>query len=271
MPDWRMINDRDGNRYFIDANGRIYVSGEPEFRYKPVSAEGLEYYLRQGEALIKSHHKEEGLSLLKSILALPAASGRITDAQGEASRRINALIKREGERYGALDEKASLLLFRVGGEVTLANERMRYSITVPGGLTVIRRRMRKFPGYSYHGVLAGARFTDNPGAGGASADAYDVLIAVDSERFSQPLRSVTALENNWRRNLGSDTFIRAPLDVDAGRIIYTFSDAREPFYSGVEAFFVDGEYGHCVRVLCTKNVLSGSRDVILKMVRGFKR
>ena len=53
MPGWKFFKDYDGNTYYIDKNGKIRTSGKPEFKYKAVSVDGIDYYLNQGLELIK--------------------------------------------------------------------------------------------------------------------------------------------------------------------------------------------------------------------------
>lgn len=270
MPDWVMLRDRDGNRYYTDQNGKLYCSGKPEFDFKPVSAEGIDYYYQQGLDLLAGHYKAEGLTLLKSILALPATSMRIADIQAKASLHVNVLVKREGERYGSLSREASLLLYREGKEVTLVNDAMRYSLKIPGKLTVIRRRAREGgKGYVYHGLLMGIRLTDDSPRSG-SESGYDMLVAVDSERFAHEVGSVARLEQSWRKNLGWDTFRRTVLEKDTSKIIYSFVDDAVPQYSGIEGFFVRDSLGYCVRAISSKRIFDSHRDKIAAIVRGFK-
>lgn len=270
MPDWVILRDRDGNRYFADPNGRIYCSGKPEFDYKPVSAEGIDYYLQQGVSLIAGHYKAEGLALLKSILALPAASSRITDAQAKASLHINSLVRKEGTRYERLSRDASLLLYREGKDTTLVNDAMRYSMRIRGSVTVMRRRVREGgKGYVYYGILLGVRFADDtPGSG--REPGYDLLVAVDSERFPHGVASAARLEQSWRNNLGWDTFTRTVQERSAEKSIYSFVDAGYPRYSGYEGFFVRDAYGYCVRTISTKQKFDSHREGIAALMRGFR-
>jgi len=270
MPDWVILRDRDGNRYYADPNGRIYCSGKPEFDYKPVSAEGIDYYLHQGVSLIAGHHKAEGLALLKSILALPAASARITDAQAKASLHVNSLVRKEGTRYERLAREASLLLYREGKDTTLVNDAMRYSMRIRGSVTVMRRRVREGGKvYVYYGILLGVRFEDDM-PGSAREPGYDLLVAVDSERFPHGVASAARLEQSWRKNLGWDTFTRTVQERNAEKTVYSFVDAGDPRYSGFEGFFVRNNYGYCVRTISTKQKFDSRREVIAAIMRGFR-
>jgi hypothetical protein len=269
MPDWRMINDRDGNRYYFDQNGKIYTSGVPEFSWKEVSAEGIDYYYHQGVELVKSHYKVEGLVLLKSVMALSPENGRVSRVQRDASLFINEMIRREGGRYRELNEKASLLLVREGEKGVVVDDRMRFRFSVDGSVRVINRRMKSISGYDYGGLLVGVNFTDVVKSSVPRKEGYDLLVAVDSERFSEPIRTVSALERNWRNNLGADTFERTLKEKAAMKVVYALIDAKGP-YAGVEGFFVRDRYGHCVRMLCTKELFVRNRARIENMISAFE-
>ncbi len=271
MPDWKMINDRDGNKYFTDKNGKLYVPGKPDLNFKPVAAEGIDFYLSQGEELINNHYKAEGLTVLKSILALPQSGGRIVEAQEKASRRINSLSRAEGDRFKALNEEASLLVCRSGNEVFLANDRMRYGLRIKGSLKVIRRRVRNTESYSYHGVLAGINFSSGTMQTAEPAGAYDVLLAIDSEYFPQAVKSVSRLEENWRKNIGPDSLTRVVVEKNDALAVYSFDDTRGPYYSGIEAFVHNGRYGHCLRAISTQKKFPLYRDSVLQIIKNFSK
>jgi hypothetical protein len=269
MPDWVMVKDRDGNRFYMDRDGRLYVSGEPESRDKPVSAEGIDYFLHQGTELLKKGHRVHGLTLLKSIMALPPVNGRTTEAQGRASRAINEFMRKEGNRAADASDEAWLIFYRVGDEVSLIDEIMHLSILVRGTVVIVRRRHRSSGPYRYHGLLAGIRFAQSA-APAPGKQAYDALLAIDSENFAQPLSSASAFEHAFRKNLGPDSFTRLLTEKNEKRVTYSFADSREPYYSGLEGFFLSGTRGHCVRVISTKQIFESRKDEITAIMKSLK-
>ncbi len=266
MPDWILVRDPDGNRYHVDPNGKIYTSGKPEFDYRPVSAAGIAFYFNQGVELVKGGYKVEGLTLLKSILAMPAAGGKTSDYRSKASAEINRFIKKEGDRYEALDQNASILLYRLEDAVVLVNDLMRYRIEFPGEATVLRRRRRENGKYRYDGLLAGVRF---PGSAATSdSSAYDALIAIDGESFPSKINFMSALKSNWAKNLGADSFKRTPVRAGEREELSRFDDGTA--YGGYEAFFLRGRYGYCVRIIAAGPERAKNDALMEKMMRSFR-
>lgn len=265
MPDWILVRDPDGNRYHVDPNGRIYTSGKPEFDFKPVSEEGIAFYYNQGIELLRTGYKVEGLTLLKSILAMPGG-GRTADYRARASMDINGLIRREGDRYHALNRDASVLLYREKGTVVLVNDLMKYRIEFPRHVSILRRGMRADSRYEYYGLLVGVRF--NGDSAGQPAGAFDALVAIDGERFPYDIRTMDELKKNWARNLGADSFRRTAVRSDGRMQMARFDDGS--LYSGYEAFFLAGRYGYCVRIISARSGMETYGSDMEKVLRSFR-
>jgi hypothetical protein len=246
MPDWKFFRDRQGNAYYIDQAGKIRITNMAEYNYRAVSPRGIDYYLNYGTTLIQDHRVPEGLSVLKSIRALPDDNARIVQAQVRATELINSLKKRNGPRFTAQNEAASLMFIESEGGVRVINDRMYYSFRGPAGLSVIRKNNRAGLDYRYEGVLFGAR-SEQPAGGGAKA--YDFLIAVDSERYAVRFKNIDQAVELWRGIIGYDGLERRTLDKGEDRIVYEFSNRGEPRYNGVEAIFINGKFTHCARVI----------------------
>ncbi len=270
MPDWTQIIDKDNNRFFIDNNGKIWTSGKPEFDYKPVSAEGIEYYLNQGIGLIKDHNKAEGLTLLKSIMALPGRNDIVYNAQVAASKHINHLIKTEGTRYGDLNEKASLLLIKNDSSVTLINDSMKYSIKAPVFLKIISLRTRKKPDYKYCGILLACRFTDKAGEDKKGYSGYDLLIAIDSENFPYNIKDLEKYKDDWRKRIGNDTLERKIVRKNNLQIIINYKDKYPPHYSGFEAFYIKNNFGYCVKAITGAELFNKYKAEITNVIDNFR-
>jgi hypothetical protein len=270
MPDWSLIIDKDNNRYYIDKNGKIWTSGKPEFDYKPVSIEGLDYYLNQGIELIKDHNKTEGLTLLKSIMALPVTNDIVYKAQIAATKQINHLIKTEGNRYNDLNENASILLFKDGNSVTLINDNMQFSIKAEAFFKIISSRTRQKLNYKYYGILLGYRFTKEAGEDKKDYSGYDLLIAVDCEKFPYNIKNLEKFIDDWRKRTGNDTFERSIIKKNSSQIIYNYKDKYTPFYSGFEGFYIKNNFGYYLKAITSQELFRKYKTEITKVIDSFK-
>jgi hypothetical protein len=270
MPDWTLIIDTDNNRYYIDKNGKIWTSGKPEFDYKPVSAEGIEYYLNQGIELIKDHNKAEGLTLLKSIMAFPAKNDIVYKAQVKASKQINDLIKTEGTRYNDLNEQASLLLFKNNSSITLINDKMRYSINAPEFIKIISSRNRQKLEYNYNGILLGYRFTKENSGDTKGYTGYDLLIAIDSEKFPYNIKDLENYKDGWRKRTGNDTLERSLVRKNSAQIVNIYRDTHPPYYSGFEVMYIKNNFGYYLKAITSQELFQKYKTEITKAIDSFK-
>lgn len=266
MPDWKYFRDREGNTYFIDQAGKIRIIDTPQYRYRPVSARGIDYYLNYGSSLISEHRPVEALSVLKSIRALPADNNRIYRAQVKATELMETMKKRNGPRYAAMDEAASLILCRSNGVVDLINDLMRYSFRVPGEITVVRKRTRGRSGvdYRYEGVLFGVRKT------GGSGEGFEFLMAVDSDRYGVRIKTLDEAEKTWKGNIGNEGLTREILSRDDDHVLYLFRNSGAPRYEGIEGFFVNGRYSHYARVIASERGFAANRELMRRTIESFQ-
>jgi len=270
MPGWQTVEDRDGNVYFIDRNGKIWTSGKPEFYYKPVSMNGLDYYVSHGIELIRRHYYFEGLTILKSILALPASNQNVYRAQVKSSQVINTLIKREGERFTRLNARASLLLIKLENKTILIDDRMQFRVEIPHRVTVLRRNMRERLEYLYQGVLMGLTVKERMESNKNEGERFDALMVIDAERYRSRIRSVRQLEMNWENNLGGFGFKRELRDSYEHGRIYTFEGSPSSAFSGFDGFFVKGRYGYFVRIISSKKLVERYRKELHSLMKGFR-
>ena len=264
MPDWKFFKDREGNAYFIDQAGKIRVTDAVPYRYRPVSARGIDYYLHYGITLIDEHRIEEGLSVLKSILALPVDNNRVYKAQVKASERINYLKKRHGPRFSAINDSASLILIRRESAVTVTNDRMMYGFSSPDRIEVIRKRDRSGVNFRYSGILFGIG-----GAGAKPGGPYELLFAVDCEKFSLPLKDLSQAVEKWGENLGHDDLVREVVERSDTRLVQEFSYRGTPAYSGMEGIFINGTYSYFVRLLSSGTGYDANRKAIKDIMASF--
>lgn len=265
LPEWKPFRDGEGNTYHVDPAGKIWTADEPQAAHRPVSLEGMEYHINHGCALLHNHYYIEGLTLLKSICAMPVWDQRIRDAQVRASKEMNRLKLVQGPRYDRYDEAASLLLFTRGGAVTVINDLMRYRLTAPGTVAVIRSRTRGGPSYLYYGVTLGLR----TGSGKGDARAFDALLACDSERFARPVDDIATLEGAWHARLGGDAMERTVLVDEPMRRLYRIVKKDDPGLAGFEGIFLEGRFGHLLRILCPASSFEKLGVVMEKMLREF--
>ena len=270
MPDWTLIIDRDNNRFYQDNNGKIWTSGIPDFDYKPVSVEGLDYYLNQGIELIKSHKKKEGLTLLKSIMALPVKNDVTYKAQITASKEINYLIKNEGSRFNSINESASIMLFKDDNSVIVKNDGMLYSIKTPEFIKIISIKTRQKSTYKYHGILLGLKFKRDDASSMNGYSVYDLLIAIDSEKFLSEIRNVNYYADQWRKKLGNDSLNRKLIKQEKSQIINIYKDAYPPNYSGFECFHINNNYGYYLKAITSADLFIKYKLNITEIVNSFK-
>ncbi len=269
MPEWKYFRDREGNTYFIDEAGKIRITDVKKYRYLPVSSRGIDYYLNYGSTLIQDHRLEEGLSVLKSICALPADNNRTYQAQKKAMELINSLKRRNGPRFDALNESASLILFRNDDVTHVINDQMYYSFRVPCAISVIRKKDRGRAGvdYRYSGVQFGLQ---KSGAGDAQAGGFDMLMAVDSERFSVAIKNIDDAADKWKWNIGYDGLARETVSKEGGRLINQFKSGGPAVFMGMEGIFLNGNYTHCVRIVSSEAGYRANRELIRDLMESFK-
>lgn len=267
MPDWLLVRDSEGNRYYMAPTGRLYLKDKPEQGLKPVSREGLEYWFTTGKELLREGKKADGLRIMKSILALSPEDGKVARFQKMASKEINRVIRFEGDRFGGLNEKAAIIFIKSGNDQVIVNDVMRYHIRISGSMEVLRSRARNSKGYKYHGLLIGVRFIVPINT--KIVDGYDYLIGIDSEHFHYPQGTLAVMENNWRKNLGPDTFRRIKIYRDDERVVYEIDDNASS-YAGLESFIVRGRQGYCIRLLTAKKVFQDKKGELLKVIKAIR-
>ena len=267
MPDWKFFRDREGNTYFIDQAGKIRIIDAREYRFLPVTPRGIDYYLHYGAALIQEHRVTEGLSVLKSIRALPADNNRIYQAQVKATELMDALKKKNGPRFTTMNESASLIIFQTNTGIAIINDMMFYSFQVPGRVTEIRKRDRAGLDYRYEGVLFGVKTSSTAGN---NENAYDILFAVDSEKFAVKFNNCTEAAENWKGALGYDGLVREPLVQGDDRLVYAFRSNGTPNYSGIEGVFVNGTFSHYARLISSNEGYRSNGHVMRKIMDSFR-
>jgi hypothetical protein len=268
MPDWKYFKDQDNNTYYIDRNNKIYPSGKPDFKFKPVSIDGLDYYFTQGKDLIKSGYKVNGLTLLKSILIIPSDNDLIYNYQIKTANYINSFQRKEGERFSQYNRKSSILMYKEKNKIYLKNDLMFYSMSMPGRVDIIRKRERDRNNYIYDSLTLGSSFnmTDKKG--------YDIIIAIDSEKFNYPILNIETYIKSLRIKLGKDQLRRNLLYKEKYKILYQYESKSSKIYSGFEYIIINRFYGYIIRIITPKEKFKlhekKIRNIIdkIKFIRG---
>jgi hypothetical protein len=292
MPGWATIKDPDGNRYFVDENFKLHMPGDEEprntpaqkheFEYyltediesaqkpltgieargKPVSIDGLEYYLAQGEELIKQHRPAQGLYFLKGVRLLSDTDPRASSAGMKASKMINEYIRKEKERYPIVDHQSALVLIREGKKITADNGWCGYRISAEAELSVMKRQLIERHNYANDSALLGVRTT-------APAGRFDALISISAEIFHYVIRSHDRLEDLWS-NKNADAFTRETIRENEKEIHYSFKGGAPDEYAGFERVIVRGNRGVRIRIFVPAERLGSSRDMIRTVIESFE-
>ena len=269
MPDWKYFRDREGNTYFFDQAGKIRITSMKKFRYRPVSSRGIDYHLEYGTELINEHHPIEGLSVLKSICALKNDNNRIYQAQVKATELIMKLKKRNGPRFTSMNESASLMIFLVDDGIEIINDQMMYSFRVPGRVDVVRKVDRGRLEYRYSGILFGLLPSEGKDDRG-EAGAYDMLAAVDTEKFAVPYKNLAEAVEKWKGTIGYEGLTREVLVKDAKHLVCSFRNSGTPRYAGIEGIFLNGTYSHYVRLISSEQQFPVNEKRMRKIIDGFR-
>jgi hypothetical protein len=269
MPGWATIRDGDGNRYFVDRDFRIHVTGDVESRYKPVSIEGLEYYLSQGEELMRQHHPVEGLYFLKGIRLLSDTDPRAMSAGMRASKIINDCVKREKERYAALDHASACILVKKDKTIGVCNSWLGYVMEIHGETSVVSRKIREIHNHASDSTAFGIRFGVTDARDKTSDKRYDALIFVTGEIFHYQIGTHASFEEIWRNRNGEDAFARETVRESEKEIFYRIRGGAPDTYSGYERFIVRGTRAVHVRIIAPDERFASLDSEMKKTIESF--
>ena len=267
MPDWSFFRDRDGNRYYFDQQGIIHVTISPGNRFIPVNPRSIDYHIHHGMELLRSGYKVEGVTVLKSIIALPTSDNRVLMARERAVKALGELQKRDGPRYTELYRSASPVLYRIGTRVRVINEEMRYSLDLPVNAVILKKKIRRKGKYTYFGITLGAGWSgdrERKEEGGG----YRFLIAVDSERYPVDISGLERAEENWRHKALHEGVDMVQVSRNRSHAIYEFKSGEAPFYSGFEGVYLNGSYTLLVRLITPAERFSSNREDMRNVMRG---
>lgn len=263
MPGWATIRDRDGNKYYVDQYFKIHVTGEPGPQYKPVALENLQFSSEQSEELIKSHHPVDGLRMLKGIKTLSALDARASGAGLKASKAINAMIRKEKDRYIRYDHDSALYVVRLSGKHYVYNNWMNWEFTHDGSLAVLTRKSFEKEGYARDGAAFGIRFDASP------EKTFDVIFTVNVEELNYKIRNVDTYIELTRNKNPDDAFVRTVLAKSEESVLYRFSGGGPEMYAGLELFTVKNKRGYHVEAVSPAGKETALSELMKKLVNSF--
>jgi hypothetical protein len=270
MPDWKFFQDREGNKYFLDSSGKIFITAIPESTRKTVSADGIDYYINFAEEILSRKKIVDSLLIFKSILALPENNNRLYNARVRAAKNINSLKKNNGDRFEKYNAEASLLLYKTGGRSNILDDSMLYSISSRGKMNLIRFKIRKEKDEIYHGASVGVNFSEKEIAN----NKYETLIAVDVIKKKYLILSLDEMLENWKIIFGKDDLERSEIFKNDDTLINEFSSALNvaaaPLYKGFEVQKFNGNFIYFFRIYSSGVKFDKLKDSMRDTALSFK-
>jgi hypothetical protein len=263
MPGWATVRDRDGNMYYVDRDFRIHVTGEPDTVYKPVALENLQFSSEQSGELIKNHHPAEGLRTLKAIRTLSSLDARASGAGLKASKDINAMMRREKDRFVRYDHESALYIVRLGPKHIVYNDWMRWEFSHEGAVTILSRKSLEKEGYARDGSAFGIRFDSS------AEKTFDVILTVNCDELNHRLRSADSFEELSRNRNPDDSFKRTVVRRADDSVLYRFEGGGPAVYAGFELFVIRGNKGYHVRTVTPAERSAAVSDRVMKLIENF--
>ncbi len=263
MPDWSEFRDLEGNVYYYDRAGKIRIIEKTGDSLRPVTADGIEYHLNRGLTCLQEKKIPQGLAVLKSILAMKPVNSLVQDAQVKSAAAINRLKKREMDRFDMYSERSCLLMYKDEGVTHVMNDHAGYSFETRGDIGLIRTRERRALDYEYHGSLWGVRTRAKDRAAGG----YDLIVAVDFERFKGPVRDMDEAMGRMARVTGFGAVERKTIEKNDRRLIMNFTSASS--LSGYDGVFMRGNYLFMVRVACNGTLYESNGELMKAIIMSF--
>jgi len=259
MPDWAMMIDKEGNKYFFDKNGKIYTD-DVESEYKPVSRDALEYYTSKAKSLWKAGNRKQSLVIAKSILALKESSMNVIKAKKDMSAFMRDMQMKHGTRFVDISRDAWLYLTREDTTMYVYNDKVPYIVTLQGNAEIIAAKSVDSLQYSSTMMRAGIRFSQ--------ASGYDAIMTIVAESFADTIASISVLQQHWR-TIAFDTFQRELLKYSDNMALYSFVTRDNLELKGMELLLAKENRGYCVRIFTTKDRYELYKDSIAAIINSF--
>ena len=137
-------------------------------------------------------------------------------------------------------------------------------------MKIIRKTTRKEKNYFYHGISIGLNLKNKNVMKKNGYYRYDMIIAIDSEKFAKRLESINRVLEISKNRLGYDSFKRKLVDKDNNKIIYSYRDRKVPHYSGFDGYYLNDNKSCHLRSICSEEVFLQDRKKIEKIIKSYK-
>ncbi|MEW6527558.1 MAG: hypothetical protein AB1444_12965 [Spirochaetota bacterium] len=259
MPNWAMMIDKEGNKYYFDRNGKIYTD-DTITTLKPVSRDGLEYYTAKVKSLWKAGKRTQSLVIAKSILSLKESSMNVIKAKKDINAFMRDMQMKQGKRFVDISRDAWLYLTKEDTTMYVFNDKVPYIVTLQGNAEIIAAKSVDSLQYASTVMRAGLRFSDVSG--------YDAIMTIVAESFAGTIESIRVLEQHWR-TVAFDTFDRELLKYSDSMALYTFVTRDTVELKGMELLLAKENRGYCVRIFTTKERYDLYKDIMLSIINSF--
>ncbi len=246
MPGWIKYNDMDGNTFLLDQNGKFYLEEKPDFDYKAVASEGFPYYIKQAKDLIENHYKKEGVTLLKSIIYLSDLDKSLYERGSEASKELNRIIAREGDRWKMLDLETSVYFARTG-EINHIFMQSGVEFHIPFKTVILKKKLKAVHSYTRDSLSFGVNFTNK------DSKYYSSIISIVSEKVPYNFDSVETYRNFAEKKIVSDNYKRELISKSRNRIMNYFFREGDSTFAGFEIFEINGNTGFYIQAYFSTN------------------
>jgi len=263
MPDWQPFRDSEGNIFYCDRAGKIFITDDAVYPARTVSSDGIDYYYHLGAECLRTGNYRDGLRILKAVSFLTVSDERIRDYSKKAAEDITRLKRTQGPRFDRYNEEAEPVLYKENGITTVVNESMDYSLRSEAEIDVVRIN-RRFDGRrKMFGLTLGLK--SKPDKSG-----YDCLFALESEKNDSPWRSLDEVIENARFRHGADNMKRIEQSRSASRAVYSIRIKQEESFSGYECITYSGATAHIMRIITAERNFDGTRQMMEKVIEAFR-
>ncbi len=246
MPGWIKYNDMDGNTFLLDQNGKFYLEEKPDFDYKAVASEGFPYYIKQAKDLIDNHYKKEGVTLLKSIIYLSDLDKTLYERGSEASKELNRIIAREGDRWKMLDLETSVYFARTG-EINHIFMQSGIEFHIPFKTVILKKKIKAAHSYTRDSLSFGVIFSNQDNK------FYSSIISIVSEKIPYNFDSVETYRIFAEKKIIPDNYKRELISKSRNSIMNYFFREGDSTFAGFEIFEINGNTGFYIHAYFSTN------------------
>lgn len=263
MPDWQPFRDAEGNIFYCDRAGKIFITDDAVYPARTVSSDGIDYYYNLGAECLRTGNYRDGLRILKAVCFLSVSDERIRNYSKKAAGDITRLKRTQGPRFEKYNNEAEPVLYKENGVTTVVNESMDYSLRSEAEIDVLRIN-RRFDGRKkMFGLTLGLK--SKPDKNG-----YDCLFALESERNESPWLSLDEVIENARFRHGADNMKRVEQSRSASRAVFSIRIEQEESLTGYECITYSGGTAHIMRIITAERNFGETRFMMEKVIEGFR-